>query len=194
MILLGGDLFHLNKPSRRTLFVTMELLRRYCFGDRPCALEFLSEPRVNFPTNRFGNVNFEDANLKVGLPCFSIHGNHDDPAGDGNYCSLDLLSVAGLVNYFGKAHEVDDITVSPLLIRKGTAFEMSYLFLTCCCQIGRTRLAIYGLGSIRDERLHRTFRANKVRFARPSGPEMDEFFNVFLIHQNRFFCFCFHLS
>jgi len=35
-ILLGGDLFHENKPSRRSLLGTIELLRRYCLGDKPC--------------------------------------------------------------------------------------------------------------------------------------------------------------
>jgi double-strand break repair protein MRE11 len=49
-ILLGGDLFHENKPSRLTLHRTMELLRLYCLGDRPCQLELLSDPSVNFPS------------------------------------------------------------------------------------------------------------------------------------------------
>lgn len=30
---------------------------------------------------RFGHVNYEDPHFNVGLPVFSIHGNHDDPAG-----------------------------------------------------------------------------------------------------------------
>jgi DNA repair exonuclease SbcCD nuclease subunit len=28
-------------------------------------------------------INYEDENLNVGLPVFSIHGNHDDPQGVG---------------------------------------------------------------------------------------------------------------
>jgi double-strand break repair protein MRE11 len=52
MILLGGDLFHDNKPSRKTLHGTMELLRMYCMGERPCKLEFLSDQSINFP-NRY---------------------------------------------------------------------------------------------------------------------------------------------
>ena len=28
-------------------------------------------------------MNYEDENLNVGLPVFSIHGNHDDPQGVG---------------------------------------------------------------------------------------------------------------
>ena len=31
--------------------------------------------------DRFGHVNYEDPHFNVGLPVFTIHGNHDDPAG-----------------------------------------------------------------------------------------------------------------
>jgi len=31
-VLLGGDLFHDNKPSRKTLHATLELLREFCMG------------------------------------------------------------------------------------------------------------------------------------------------------------------
>lgn len=48
MILLGGDLFHDNKPSRTTLYKTMELLRRYCMGDRPIQFRLLSDQSINF--------------------------------------------------------------------------------------------------------------------------------------------------
>jgi len=167
MILLGGDLFHENKPSRKTLHKTMELLRKYCLGDRPCAMEFLSDRKANFPSNSFGNVNYEDPNLNVSLPVFSIHGNHDDPTGDGNLCSLDLLSVCGLINYFGKASQVDDITINPILLKKG-----------------QSRLALYGLGNVRDERLHRTFKNKKVQMMKPNEYE-NEWFNLMVLHQNR---------
>ena len=48
-------------------------------------------------------VNFENANFNVGLPVFTIHGNHDDPAGADNLSAVDVLSTCNLVNYFGKA-------------------------------------------------------------------------------------------
>lgn len=35
------------------------------------------------PVFSFGRVNYEDPNYSVGLPVFSIHGNHDDPAREG---------------------------------------------------------------------------------------------------------------
>jgi hypothetical protein len=60
---------------------------------------------------------------------------------------MDLLNSCNLLNYFGKAERVDDIELYPILIRKG-----------------QTKLALYGLGNIRDERLHRTFKANKVKW------------------------------
>ncbi|CAB4012153.1 double-strand break repair MRE11-like [Paramuricea clavata] len=52
-ILLGGDLFHENKPSRKIVHKTMEIIRKYCMGDRPCYLEFLSDQSINFAANRY---------------------------------------------------------------------------------------------------------------------------------------------
>ncbi|KAL4580779.1 hypothetical protein LXL04_016981 [Taraxacum kok-saghyz] len=40
--------------------------------------------------------------VNVGLPVFSIHGNHDDPAVVDNLSAVDILSACNLVNYFGK--------------------------------------------------------------------------------------------
>lgn len=47
-------------------------------------------------------ANYQDPNLNVGLPVFTIHGNHDDPSGQENLSAVDILSSCGLVNYFGK--------------------------------------------------------------------------------------------
>lgn len=167
MILLGGDLFHENKPSRKTFHRCTELLRQNCLGSRPCSLEFRSDPTVNFQHSRFPVVNYEDPNLNVSMPVFSIHGNHDDPIGQGSLCALDVLSAAGLVNYFGKSTNLDSIAISPILLQKGT-----------------TKLALYGLGAVRDERLHRLFTSRKVTMLRPRE-DTDEWFNMFVVHQNR---------
>lgn len=166
-LLLSGDLFHDNKPSRKCMHTAMELFRHYCLGSRPSELELLSDPSVNFP-GKFGTVNYEDPNFNVALPVFMIHGNHDDPTGDGNLSAIDMLSTAGLVNYFGKSREVDDITMMPVLLRKGS-----------------THVALYGLGSMRDERLHRTFLNRKVKMLAPPTENGQEWFNIMLFHQNR---------
>eukprot|EP00041_Stephanoeca_diplocostata_P032944 m.1073852 g.1073852 ORF g.1073852 m.1073852 type:complete len:666 (-) comp24237_c0_seq10:481-2478(-) len=165
-VLLGGDLFHDNRPSRRTMQECMRLLREYCMGDRPCAMEIVSDQSRTFERN-FGMVNYESLDYNVSIPVFSIHGNHDDPTGEGTLSALDILSTANLVNYFGRADQVDKIEMAPILIKKGDA-----------------KLALYGLGNIRDERLYRTFATKQVKMLRPSE-ELNSWFNLMVLHQNR---------
>ena len=43
MVLLAGDLFHENKPSRKSMNEVMRALRLNCFGDKPCEIEMLSD-------------------------------------------------------------------------------------------------------------------------------------------------------
>ena len=112
-----------------------------CFGPRlPCELR----------ARRYREVNYENPNYNVQLPVFAIHGNHDDPAGDGGLAALDLLSTANLVNYFGRASNVEKIALTPILIQKGS-----------------TKLAMYGLGHVRDERLARSFDRKEVTVRQP---------------------------
>ncbi|KAK4941483.1 meiotic recombination [Elasticomyces elasticus] len=165
MVLLAGDLFHENKPSRKSMYNVMRSIRLNCLSDKPCELEMLSDESEHFDAT-FDHVNYEDPNINVGIPVFSIHGNHDDPTGEGHYAALDLLAVSGLVNYFGKTPESDNIVVKPVLIQKG-----------------RTKLALYGISNVRDERLFRTFRDGKVQFHRPST-QMGDWYNVVCVHQN----------
>jgi double-strand break repair protein MRE11 len=57
MIILGGDLFHINKPSRRTIWKTMKLLRTYCVGQGDIKFKIVSDQGQNFP-NRFASLSF----------------------------------------------------------------------------------------------------------------------------------------
>lgn len=43
-MLLAGDLFHDNRPSRDCLYQVMALLREYTLGDKPIEVELLSDP------------------------------------------------------------------------------------------------------------------------------------------------------
>lgn len=161
---------------------------------RPINIEFVSDQAEIFRHSNHPIVNFEDQNLNVSIPVFSIHGNHDDPCGKIFYIYLlyfsklgkikllikcdfqgireiscmDLLSSIGLINYFGKQTNLQDIKISPILLKKG-----------------KNKIALYGLSHIRDERLERLFKDRKVRMFRPLE-DAHEWFNIFICHQNRF--------
>ena len=121
-----------------------------CRSKRACGCEPASTlEAAGLPAPRYREVNYENPNYNIQLPVFSIHGNHDDPAGDGGLAALDLLSTANLVNYFGRASNVDKIALAPILIKKGS-----------------TKLALYGLGHVRDERLARSFDRKEVTVRR----------------------------
>ncbi|CAH2353772.1 double-strand break repair protein Mre11p [[Candida] railenensis] len=165
MVLQSGDLFHINKPSKKSMYHVMRSLRLNCMGDRPCELELLSDPGLVFGDG-FNTVNYEDPNLNISIPVFAISGNHDDATGEGLLSPMDLLSVAGLVNHFGKVKDNDNITLSPLLFQKGS-----------------TKLSLYGLANVRDERLFKSFRDGKVKFLRPNLA-VDDWFNLICVHQN----------
>ena len=170
-ILLGGDLFHENKPSRSTLYHTFKLCHQYCLGNNPIYMEILNdEDELVYTLNK--QMNFESSTHAIDLPIFAIHGNHDDPTRDchdQNLAALDLFSISNFINYFGKCNEVDNIEINPILLKKNDTY-----------------VALYGLGAIRDERLNRMWNQKKVKFIRPTEEQgKDNFFNIFILHQNR---------
>ena len=146
-------------------------------GDAPVSIDFVSDPKVNFAHADDGEgghiaggrkeVNYRDPNMNIAMPVFSIHGNHDDPSGLGGFSCLDSLHSTGLINYFGRINNLEEVDVTPLLITKGTA-----------------KLALYGMSSIKDERLHRLFRSKKVNFFRDDS-DPESWFNLLVLHQNR---------
>lgn len=163
-ILLGGDLFHDTKPSQTTLLKCVELLRKYCLGTRECKLQFLSDSELVFRHCAQKHVNYEDPNLNISMPIFTIHGNHDDPS-FGTVGSIDILSATGFVNYFGKWTDLTRVVIPPIILKKRN-----------------THVALYGLSYINDQRLSRLYRDEKVELLRTN--EMETF-NIFVLHQNR---------
>lgn len=164
LILLGGDLFHDSNPSANSLHKCMKLLRRYTLGDKPIEFEIVNSQEASFIESLQRSANFEDPNMNVSIPVFSIHGNHDDPSGFGRLSSLDILSITGLVNYFGKWTNLDKVNINPIMIKKGD-----------------TKLALFGLSHIYDTRLVRLFADHKVTLEKPD----DTWFNLMVLHQNR---------
>lgn len=72
------------------------------------------------------------------------------------------------VNYFGKVTNIESIKIKPLLFEKG-----------------KTKVAIYGLGHMKDQRLNQAFDSKSIIFERPNQNK-DDWFNILVIHQNRY--------
>ncbi len=60
------------------------------------------------------------------------------------------------------------MTINPILLQKG-----------------ETRLAMYGIGNIKDTRMHYELRSNRVRMFLPEDDGGPDWFNILLVHQNR---------
>jgi double-strand break repair protein MRE11 len=136
-------------------------------------------------------VNYEDPNFNVAIPVFSIHGNHDDPQGvgaEGALSAVDLLSMSGLLNYFGKVElpTVDEAAykgASEAPINGGLT-DVGLRIRPVLLRKGETKVALYGMGNIKDERMHFELRTNRVRMYRPNE-DPEDWFNILTIHQNR---------
>lgn len=163
MVLLGGDLFHINKPSPTTMKKCLESLRKFCVGNQEVFLDLLSDPQLVMTKD---TVNFLDPNLNISLPVFTINGNHDDPSGPELVAALDIVSNSGLVNYFGKCTNLNEITLHPLIIQKL-----------------ETKIAIFGMGYVKDERLVHMIKYNKVKYMKPADDE--DIIYILVLHQNR---------
>jgi len=170
LVLQCGDLFDKNKPSKLALYSTVKTLRRRCLGDRAVEFEVRNEAEFMLEDCMdMNHANFEDENINVGLPIFAINGNHDDSGGGGHgppISPLDILGVAGLVNHFGRVHNNTQIDVTPVLLQKGDV-----------------KVALYGFGNVRDERLYQTFKDGGVRFRRPAQ-DPDSWYSILVLHQN----------
>lgn len=169
MIVQGGDLFHVNAPSKKSYYHVMRALREHCWCDKPIEYKLVSDPSDAMATKHFVYPAEYDANVNVGMPLYAISGNHDDATGEELLSPLDILSVSGLLNHYGRVIDNEQITVCPLLFNKGG-----------------TNLALYGLHSVREERLMKTMASGNLEFLEPDTTDDPgiQWFNLMCIHQN----------
>jgi double-strand break repair protein MRE11 len=157
-LLLGGDLFHEHNPSKYTLNRTFDMFDRHIIGQRVHNFTTISTP---VPLNYFR----DDINIR--MPIFIVHGNHDDPSLDTNLSAVSLVHTTKYVNYIINQNDEDSLLVEPVILQKG-----------------RTKLAIYCLGHVKEERLNRLISTNKLQYKVP--PDYEQHFNILVVHQNRF--------
>jgi len=162
-VLMAGDLFEDKRPSAHTIVRTMEMFQRRCLGG-----DTTTDVRVL--ENKGRPTNLETGNVRVRLPVFAIHGNHDVPYGtvdatDRGHSVLDELHQARVLNHVGNStFRGDTLTVDPITIQKHGI-----------------RIALYGIGWIKDVTAQRAFAEDRVRFGEPPAGA----FCILLIHQNR---------
>lgn len=121
-------------------YKTSRIFNKHVFG----------EEKIMFETSQFQKANYLNPSLAIKMPIFSIHGNHDDPTGLDMLSSLDQVCINNYVNYFGKVKNIEQIEVTPILFTKGS-----------------TKIALYGIGHMKDERLNIAFETKNIKFKRP---------------------------
>lgn len=164
-ILLGGDLFHVNRPSSAIEHKCIKIIRQHMSddADRGASFKRISGDFSHF--ERVKHANFEDPNLKVPYPIMTIHGNHDDPTGPNAKSVCEKLATCGLLNYFGAFKlQTKDIEIAPIIFEKDGI-----------------KIALYGMGFVPDIKLRASFDRNEIRFV---APPLDTF-NILVVHQNR---------
>jgi double-strand break repair protein MRE11 len=128
-LLLGGDLFDEVNPSKECFFRCLNILKENVFGNKQVNLN------VTLNGDKYRS-NFENEDVSISLPIFTIHGNHDYPTNDfGKISACDLLQASNYVNYFGKYPNLHEIVIRPLIITKAGS---------------SSKIALYGLGYIKD--------------------------------------------
>ncbi|KAI5172974.1 double-strand break repair protein MRE11 [Nematocida sp. LUAm3] len=163
-VLICGDLFHEANPSKYTMLRAIEILKKHCIGNRPVEIECISNKSFKGTQGKEHITNYYSENINIGLPVFSIHGNHDEPSGYKGVSSLDIFAELQLINYFGSIDSMGQkIEVSPFVLKKGEA-----------------TVNIYGLGALRDERMSKLFAERKIEMKEgEKGP------NILVVHQTR---------
>ncbi|KAL8450789.1 hypothetical protein Emag_003077 [Eimeria magna] len=148
-VLHGGDLFDENKPSRTTLYRAMCLLRKYCFGSGTIQFDVLST--VNAAAT--GDATQPSVNGVTG-------GAPAAPAGRKEGVRVEAAPPEGQTHTNAEANLAHAATQG--MATDVFRFGLNYL---------NENLAIYGMGWVRDERLHRAY--THVSLVPPQGHEHD---------------------
>lgn len=166
-VLLGGDLFHSNRPSPSAEHTCIEIIRQHM--NAAAAKKNVTFKRVSGEFSHIKKVkhaNFEDPNIIVPCPILTIHGNHDDPTGPTSQTVCEKLATCGLLNYFGadQSKPGQKRVIEPIVLQKSDI-----------------KIAIYGMGFTPDLKLRVALEEGEIVFASPP----PDSYNILVVHQNR---------
>lgn len=157
-LLFGGDLFHESSPSKDTLHRTLDMFAKYVIGQKPLQFETLTQCEMMNYMNQF---------IKISLPVFIVHGNHDDPSVETGVSALNIMQSANYLNYISGRFESDVLRLNPIVLKKQD-----------------TKIAIYGIGNMKEDKLNQMLLENKIIFERPEN--CKDYVFILVVHQNRF--------
>lgn len=165
-VLLGGDLFHSNRPSPAVEHTCIKIIRQHMNAAAKKNVTFKRISGEFSHIQKVKHANFEDPNIIVPCPILTIHGNHDDPTGPLSQTVCEKLATCGLLNYFGADHSKpgQKRVVEPIVLQKG-----------------EIKIAIYGMGFIPDLKLRVALEDRQVVFVDPP----PDSYNILVVHQNR---------
>lgn len=161
-IVHAGDLFDSLAPPRSVFIKTMEIFQKHILGENDNPIEIRQWSGLTLPPNT------SDTEVKVKIPFFLIHGNHDHPTGYGLTSACEMLSTVRYVNYFQKVMDPECVVLKPAVLHRGNI-----------------DVCIYGLGSMAEHKFLEALEKNDIAFERPPVEEGCRQFNLLLMHQNR---------
>jgi double-strand break repair protein MRE11 len=202
-VIHGGDLFHLNLPSKHTMDSTMRILWEKCVGNDPIFVQSHAPTHGTGRVNDGKGINYYSPHINIAMPMFVIHGNHDEPTHGSS--PLKTLGEAHLINYFGVPKSAS-FECTPILMQKRSAPNEGVAVASGPHVL--TRMALYGMGYMSDSIVRSLFSSDSVKIVQPDEviPPSDEalrekwglpvrqeegrtplpsFFNVFVMHQTR---------
>ncbi|XP_026193334.1 uncharacterized protein LOC34622899 [Cyclospora cayetanensis] len=195
-MLHGGDLFDENMPSRTTLYRAMCLLRKYCFGSGTVQFDVLPASTTASPDGCAATQ--PSTSDKAAAPSSLQNKEHiwEQQAAPGSTRATaenaEPSATTGLISdifRFGLNYLNENVNVCmPIFAMHGNhddpgdASHLSPLDILEAAHL----LAIYGMGWVRDERLHRAYTTGKVTYEVPADGEVQSWFNVLVVHQNMY--------
>lgn len=151
LVLFGGDLFDKQEMDSSVLNKCVDIMRK-TIGRKREFDQLLDLEKTN-------EIKIDEHSI----PAILINGNHDAPMNPNSGGNVDTLEKTGFFKWIGKVTNFDFLEVHPIFVIKK-----------------EIKIAIYGFGYIKDERLNKLLKENRFEFVVREKSD----FKILVFHQN----------